>query len=240
MKKKYIHYAKILGAVALYFFIFVFSVLTTMRTLIKGEELNAPDFVGKTLTEAQDIAAKKKVYLKRIVGSYDRNYKAIVVMNQVPSAGVRIKEKSIIKIFVPSEVVEVVAPNLIGLNLTEGEKLLRENDLIKRYISYIDSEETPVDVIIGQSYPSGSQIPRGTEIDILVSRGGKENSYIMPDLIGKKENDVLSSFERLGLKVAPPSRVSYPGVEPGIVVKQYPLSGYPINTKARISIEVSR
>ncbi len=240
IKIKLKHYAFILLVVVVYFLAFFYSVFFTMETLIKGEELNAPDFVGKSFTESQKIAEEKNVHLKKIIGTYDRQSKPNVVINQVPSPGVRIKENSIIKVFVPSNVIEVIVPNVVGLHLNESERVLRESDLIKRYISYVDSGDIPVDVIVGQSFPFGSRMPRGSEMDLLVSRGPKEITYMMPDFIGKKGTDVVTTLEQLGLKVTPPTRVSYPGVEPGTVIKQYPLSGFPINTKARITIEVSR
>jgi eukaryotic-like serine/threonine-protein kinase len=240
MKKFFLHYLKIFGLLVVYFLIFVYSVFFTMKVLIKGEELSAPDFVGKSFTEAENIAIKNRVYLKKIEGIYDKSLGVNTIITQVPSPGVRIKEKSIIKVFLPSEVVSVVVPNLAGLSLSDCERLLRENDLIKRYISYMDSAEVPVDVVIGQSYPSGAQVPRGTEVDLLASRGSREQSYIMPDLIGKKADEVQIAFDRFGLKIAIPALISYPGVGPGIVLKQYPLSGFPINTKARINIEVSK
>jgi beta-lactam-binding protein with PASTA domain len=60
----------------------------------------------------------------------------------------------------------------------------------------------------------------------------------MPDVIGKYAVDVKIYFQRRNLKVLE-NNVFYPGLEPGLVVKQYPLSGYPITVKARISIGVS-
>ncbi|MGE5343021.1 MAG: PASTA domain-containing protein [Candidatus Omnitrophota bacterium] len=240
MKKDYGYFAKILGLAALYFLIFFFSVFFTMQALIKGEELNAPDLIGKSVSEAEQIAEKNRIYIKKIAGNYEGSYKPNVVINQVPSAGVRIKEKSIIKVFVPSEVVEMVVPNLAGLTLNESEKLLKENGLIKRYVSYIDSDDVPADIVIGQSYPVGAEVSGATGIDLLASRGSKEKSYIMPDLIGKKSSEIVSELEQMGLNVSSPTHISYPGVGSGIIVKQYPLSGYPITNKARISIEVSK
>ena len=129
-------------------------------------------------------------------------------------------------------------PDLVGYDLNDCEKLLNENNLRKRYVSYMDAEDVPVDFVIAQSYPPGARVPTGTEIDILLSRGSKEKSYIMPDVIGKKFSDVKIYFEIRGLKVLQ-NQVYYPGLETGLVVKQFPLSGYPINVKARISIGVS-
>ncbi|MCP5053802.1 MAG: PASTA domain-containing protein [bacterium] len=240
MKKKILLLSKIAGLILFYCLVLVLSIFLTMSFLIKGEELEAPDFQGKSLTEAYDIAAKHGLYLKKIVGNYDKNYKPLTVINQMPAAGVRIKEKSFVKVFVSSDVVEVIVPELTGYNITESEKILSENDLKKRYISYMDASDAPVDFVISQSYPPGARVPAGTDIDILASKGNRNLSYIMPDIIGKPAAGVLVYFENLGLKTPKVTKVSYPGLEPDVVIKQYPLSGYRINSKARISVEVSQ
>ena len=238
IKKKILKISKIAAVILFYWIVLVISVFFTMKTLIKGNEIAAPNLVGKTLAEAQGIAGKDKVYLKKIVGNYDRHYHPSTVINQVPDAGVRIKERSFIKVYVTSGVVEVIVPDLCGYDLNGCETLLSENKLRKRYVSYMDAEDVPVDFVIAQSYPAGARVPNGTEIDILLSRGGKEKSYMMPDVIGQGAPGVRGYFQGLGLKVLE-NQVLYPGLEPGLVVKQYPLSGYPINAKARISIGVS-
>jgi beta-lactam-binding protein with PASTA domain len=238
IKKKLLQGAKVFGFILLYFIIFIISVFFTMKSLIKVEETEAPNLMGISLEQAKKIAIKQKVYLKRIDGNYDRNYAPLTVINQSPDPGVRIKERSYITVFVTSDVKDVIVPDLVGYNLNDCEKLLGENNLRKRYVSYMDAKDVPVDFVIAQSYPPGARVPTGTEIDILLSRGSKEKSYIMPDVIGKKFSDVKIYFEIRGLKVLQ-NQVFYPGLETGLVVKQFPLSGYPINVKARISIGVS-
>ena len=238
IKKKLIKLAKILGIISLYTIVLIISVFFTMKSLIKGEETQAPNLMGKSLEQAQKIAEEQKLYLKRIDGNYDRHYDPLTVINQAPDPGVRIKERSYITVFVTSDVVDVIVPDLVGYDLNDCEKLLSENNLRKRFVSYMDAEDVPVDFVIAQSYPPGSRVPTGTEIDVLLSRGTKEKSYIMPDVIGKYAVDVKIYFQRRNLKVLE-NNVFYPGLEPGLVVKQYPLSGYPITVKARISIGVS-
>lgn len=239
MKKKLLYWSKILGFVLFYAIVLFMSTFLTMSFLIKGDELETPNLIGKSLQEAYNIASSKRLYLKKIVGSYDRHFKPMTVITQMPVAGVRVKEKSYIKVFITSEVVEVIVPNLKGLSLADCEKRLVENNLKKRYIAYMNAADVPVDAVISQSIPAGSRANSGAEVDLLVSRGPGEVSYIMPDIIGKKSVDVQTYFESLGLKISKISKVSYPGLEPGVVIKQYPLSGYRINDKARISIEVS-
>ncbi len=238
-KEKILNFAKIAGLAMLYLFIFIISVFFTMQTLIKGEEIDAPNFVGKSLSEVETLANNQDIYLKKIFGNYDSHFKPLTIIDQVPSPGDRIKEKSIIKIFITAEAVDVIVPNVVGLNLNECTDVLGKNKLRKKYISYMDSVLVPVDSVISQSIPPGSRTHSGTEINLLVSRGSKEKSYIMPDLIGKNSETVLSYFQNLGFQIATPIKVSYPGIKPGTVIKQSPLSGFRINTKARISIEVS-
>ncbi len=238
IKKKLLKLARISGIIVLYFIILIITVFFTMKALIKGKETEAPNLIGKSLEQAQKIAVTQKVYLKRIDGNYDRHYDPLTVINQAPDPGVRIKEKSYITVFVTSDVVDVIVPDLVGYDLSDCEKLLSENNLRKRYVSYMDAEDVPVDFVIAQSYPPGARVPTGTEIDILLSRGAKEKSYIMPDVIGKYASDVKIYFEIRNLKVLE-NKVYYPGLQPGLVVRQYPLSGHPINVKARISIGVS-
>jgi beta-lactam-binding protein with PASTA domain len=238
IKKRILKISKIMGVILFYWIVLVISVFFTMKTLIKGKEIATPDLVGKDLAKAQEIADRQKVYLTKIVGNYDRHYRPSTVINQVPDPGVRIKEKSFIKVYVTSGIIEVIVPDLSGYDLNGCEKLLSENKLRKRLVSYMDAEDVPVDFVIAQSYPPGARVPNGTEIDILLSRGGKEKSYMMPDVIGQYVSSVKAYFKSLGLNVLE-NPVLYPGLEPGLVVKQYPLSGYPINTKARISVGVS-
>jgi len=60
------------------------------------------------------------------LGSYDKRYKPFTVVNQFPSPGMQIKEKSFIKIYVTSEIMKVKTPDLFGLSLKESEKVLQK------------------------------------------------------------------------------------------------------------------
>ncbi len=239
MKKKFLLLTKIVGLALFYTLVLIASVFFTMSALIKGEELKTPDMKGKSLNEAYKVATENGVYLKKYLGNYGKQYKPLTVINQFPAPGVKIKEKSFVQVFVTSDIVEVIMPDLSGYSLRESERLLRDNNLRKRYISYMDARDVPVDFIISQSLPAGARVPSDTEVDILVSRGRRGKSYIMPDIIGKRMNNVSVYFDEIGLKISETVMVSYPGLEPGIIIKQEPTSGFPINSKARIRIEVS-
>ena len=73
-----------------------------------------------------------------------------------------------------------------------------------------------------------------------MSRGPRDVSYVMPDLIGRDARAVLEGLERAGLKVTDVHYRSYPGVAPGIVLRQSPPAGQRISSRAALSLDVSR
>jgi beta-lactam-binding protein with PASTA domain len=75
---------------------------------------------------------------------------------------------------------------------------------------------------------------------LLVSRGLRDVSYVMPDLIGRDARLVLETLERAGLKVTDVRYRSYPGVAPGIVLRQSPPAGQRVSSRAALSLDISR
>ena len=85
MKKKFLLLSKITGLFAFYMLILIASIFLTMSILIKGEEVKAPNLIGKSLKEAYTISAEKGIYLKTEIGDYGKNYKPLTVIDQFPS-----------------------------------------------------------------------------------------------------------------------------------------------------------
>jgi beta-lactam-binding protein with PASTA domain len=240
MNKKVMLIGKIIGIVFLYFLVFSISVYFTVRILVKGDEINAPDLIGKSLTEAYTIAAKKGIILKKVVGDFGLAYPPNSVVNQFPAPDSGVKEKSVLKIFVASEVGQTVVPELISKSQKDCDALLKNSKLKKGHIAFISSSEMPLDDVIAQSMPAASRVAVGSAIDLLVSKGGESLSFIMPDLIGKQADKVLVFFEGEGLKISKIEEVAYFGLKPGIILKQFPSPGFEISAKNLIGIQVSK
>jgi serine/threonine-protein kinase len=240
MKRKIISFAKVITIIIAHFIVFIGAIFITMTFLIKGEEIKTPDFIGKNLREAYEIASKTGIYLKKSVGFYNKNYQPLTVFNQSPAANERIKENSVVVIYVTPELMEVKVPELAGFTLKECEAILKRETLSRRNISYMNAEDIPYDSVIGQSIPAGESVVSGSEVDVLVSSGKREKSYIMPNLIGKEAQQVIALFAQYNLPIVAIKEVAYNYVNPGTIIKQHPASGFRINEKTRISLEVSQ
>ena len=62
----------------------------------------------------------------------------------------------------------------------------------------------------------------------------------MPDLIGRQADAVLDRLRAAGLKVADVRYRTYPGVAPGIVLRQIPAAGHRVSTRGAVSLDVSK
>ena len=83
-------------------------------------------------------------------------------------------------------------------------------------------------------------IRRGDRVALLVNRGERASTYVMPDLIGV-DGDRASDFLRgRGFRVAVTGTQPYPGVPAGIVIRQTPAGGFQVAPGDAIALEVSR
>jgi beta-lactam-binding protein with PASTA domain len=240
MNKKVVLVGKIAGIALGYFLVFFLAMFFTVSLMVKGEEIVAPDLTGKTLPEAYAVAARAGVFLKKVVGEFGGAYAPNTVVSQFPGPQTSIKEKSVIKIFVASEVGQTVVPQLFSLSQKESEALLKKSLLRKGHTAFVTATDVMPDSVISQSLPAGSRVAEGTAIDLLLSKGGESPSFIMPDLIGKEAAKVLVFFESQGLKISRIEEVPYFGLKPGIILKQFPSPGFEISAKNLIGIQVSK
>ena len=240
MNKKVVLAGKIAGIVLGYFLVFFLAAFSTVSLLVKGDEVMAPDLLGKPLREAYAIAASKGIYLKKVVGDFGGTYAPNTVVNQFPTPETSVKVKSVVKIFVASEVGQTVVPMLVALSQKECEDLLKKSKLKKGHSAFITAADVLPDSVISQSAPAGSRIAEGSVVDLLISKGGESRSFVMPDLIGKEAAKVLVFFENQGLKISKIEEVSYFGLKPGIILKQFPSPGFEISAKNLIGIQVSK
>ncbi len=95
--------------------------------------------------------------------------------------------------------------------------------------------------VLAQEPPAGStaKANAGT-VALLVNRGDRGASYVMPDLIGANGDRAAEILRNRGFRVAVVGSVPYPGVAAGIVIRQSPQAGFQVGPGEPISVEVSR
>jgi beta-lactam-binding protein with PASTA domain len=95
--------------------------------------------------------------------------------------------------------------------------------------------------ILMQQPPAGDTDTLSAEgAALLVSLGPIYRDYLMPDLIGKPASQVLDRLRLAGLKVTEVRYRTYPGVPPGVVLRQVPPAGYRVSGRSSVSLDISK
>ena len=124
---------------------------------------------------------------------------------------------------------------LIGETERTAQLRLAQAGLALAGVSEIRSQAYPSEVVIGQAAASA-----GAGVSLLVNRGERGASYVMPDLIGVSGDRAAKILRDQGFRVAVVGSMPYPGVASGVVLRQSPQAGFQIAPGEPISLEVSR
>jgi serine/threonine-protein kinase len=221
--------------------IFLSSAILFSRFIQRGEIVSVPDLSGKTLSDAQRELARRRLPLQEKGVEFSDRYERGKIILQDPPAGSKIRVNQPVRVVISggSELVEV--PALVGRSLEAASKALSESGLQRGLISQIHTSRYAAGRIIAQEPTPGEQrIKRSTPLNFLVSQGEVEPKYLMPDLIGRRAAPCIPRLRELGFKVADIRYSYYPGLDAGIIIKQFPPNGYGIAKRGLIALEVSR
>jgi len=77
-------------------------------------------------------------------------------------------------------------------------------------------------------------------VNLLLSAGPVEQHYLMPDLVGRRWDQVSSRIRAQGFQLAKPAFRRYLAVSPGVITQQSPQAGKRLSKNDLIVLEVSQ
>src|SRR6185295_4170384 len=159
------------------------------------------------------------------------------VLAQEPSSGSTARRQRTVRVWLSAGQRSSTVPGLVGETERTAQLRLAQDGLTLASLSEIRSADFPSDIIVAQTPPAKSASGR---VSLLVNRGERGASYVMPDLIGVNGDRAAELLRKRGFRVAVVGSNPYPGVAAGIVIRQSPQGGFQIAPGEPISIEVSR
>jgi serine/threonine-protein kinase len=225
----------LVAALAATFFLFA---ALGMRVALRTREVQVPDLVGQGVREASQAVGALGLTLR--VDDNRRPHTRIPpgrVMQQDPPPGVAARRQRSVRVWLSAGVRAATVPALVGQTERSARVRLEQDGLTVRTVSEFRSPQYPADAIVAQNPPPAT---RGDAVSLLVNRGEQAASYVMPDLIGVNGERAAELLRGRGFRVSIVGQQPYPGVPPGVVVRQHPAGGYQLGPLDAISIEVSR
>ncbi len=220
--------------------LFFLSANVSFHIIFHGEMVTIPDLVGKTKQEAEEALAKKRLFLIQKGEQFHNHWEQGRVILQDPSPGSKIQIYRRVRVVLSSGSEKVVVPNLEGKNFQSVHTDLIDAGLRKGKVSQIHTTRYAAGRIIAQQPRASEEIGRNSPVSFLVSRGEREKRYLMPDLIGKRASRIISRLKEMDFRVEDVRYSYYPGLEPGIIIKQFPPQGFRIQKRNLITMEVSK
>jgi beta-lactam-binding protein with PASTA domain len=217
---------------------YVLFAAASMRIALRAREVNVPDFTNKTANDAMAEAAELGLTLKvDDLRRPDSKVGAGRVLGQEPAAGSIARRQRSIKVWLSAGHRASIVPELTGETERTAQLRLAQDGLTLAAVSEIHSNEYPTDVVVAQQPAAKTG---GSSVTVLVNRGARGASYVMPDLIGVDGDRAAEVLRVRGFRVAVVGSTPYPGVAAGVVLRQSPQAGFQIGPGEPISLEVSR
>ena len=209
-----------------------------MRVALKTREVSVPAVQGKSVNQASALLAEAGLNLKVEEGRrIDPKVPAGQILSQEPEAGTRTRRERSVKVWVSAGPRAMVIPPLIGESERAAQIRMQQEGLELAALAEIRSGDYDRNTVVAQTPPPKNS---GTRVALLVNRGERGATYVMPDLIGVNGDRAADILRARGFRISIVGDHPYPGVPAGIVLRQNPQAGFEIASGESISLEVSR
>ena len=218
--------------------IFLLFAVVGLQIALRLREVPVPNLVGESGDQA--AATLERLGLQVRVeppAMIDPRIPAGHVADQDPATGLTTRRGRSVKVWLSSGASAGSVPTLIGQSERGALARLEEDSLRLRGVSEIRSNRYPSDAVVAQEPPPLGSAPA---VSVLMNRGERGATYVMPDLIGVYGASAADVLRARGFRVSVVGDHPYPGIEPGVVLRQFPQTGFQIAHGEAISLEVSR
>ncbi len=209
------------------------SAITAMRIAIHGREVGMPNLVGKNVGEAGAMLRSRGLGL-RVADHVYSDLPVNVVVRQTPPPGMQMKVQQQAHVVLSLGQRALQIPAIEGNSLRVSRIELLRGGLQVGEISNVQMLDQSVDTVVIQDPKpgTGAATPR---VDVLVSAGPHENSFVMPHLLGLNEEEARRRLEASGIKLRV-SGVSAPQWPHGAVIDQSPLAGRRLSASTQVEL----
>jgi len=212
------------------------SAITAMRIAIHGREVTMPNLVGKNVSEASQMLQSRGLVL-RVADRIYSDQPINVVVRQTPTSGLLMKVSQQAHVVLSLGQRQLQIPSLEGNSLRVSRIELLRAGLQVGEVSSLTLPDVPADTVLIQSPKpgAGAASPR---VDVLVSQGPPQESYVMPHLMGMTAEDAVRRLESAKIR-RKLNTVSAPQWPHGAVIDQTPTPGARVAGSATVELTIA-
>jgi beta-lactam-binding protein with PASTA domain len=220
--------------------LFVVSAYLAFSLFVQRGVTAVPDLGTLDEASARGILADQGLVLaRRDDPVYDPAVPAGHVAQQDPAAGSLVKRGSTVTVVVSGGPRRIEVPDLRGSALPAAQVTLVAAGLAVGRTSGVYRAGAVPGTVVEQDPRPGSRTDTTGVVNVLYALEGSEATYVMPDLVYRRYEDVRQFFANRGFRLGSVKYEPYEGIVGGVVLRQYPLAGHPLRRQDPISLVVA-
>lgn len=234
-------------------FVSFFTGFLLFERYIAGESVPVPDVRNMTLLEALHRSTRLgfRIEVEEVV--QDASSPPLVVLQQSPSPGTRVKRNSQLRVVVNGGSLSgalsqsparghVLLPDVRNKSLEEAQSILEAQGLRVGRIVEASHDTLPQGYVISQNPPPQTRLSSGSPVHLLVSAGKAKavEEVQVPDVVGLRLEEAQEVLAQSGLSVEALEEVPSGERPGGVVVGQSPEAGERISRGSGVRLQVTR
>ncbi|MBW5469972.1 Stk1 family PASTA domain-containing Ser/Thr kinase [Brevibacillus formosus] len=229
------------GGIGLFFVLAFFGFNLLLNLFPSVPEAQVPHVEGIEVTLAEKKIQDAKL-VARIVEEANDTIEKGMVIRQDPAPPMRLKENSVVTLFVSKGQQEINMPNLVTLPRATAEEALKSNGFKLENVTFVEEEDDKAEVgtVIKQSPAANEKVfPTKTNVTVTISKG---KAFVkMPDVRNISVEAAQVELYKRGLSVGKITEVpTYTTDKPGIVLSTHPYDpGMDVQKGVAVPLEVS-
>jgi serine/threonine-protein kinase len=212
--------------------------LASMGVATRAREVRVPDIRGKSVADARAAMTAAGLVLKvDPVRRPDPSVAFDHVISQEPEPGTVLRRQRAVRVRASEGQREPVVSAVVGRAERTAELTLADERVTIASKAEIRTSDYPAGTVVAQDPLPKS---RASSVTLLVNRGEADQTFVMPDVIGTLGLRSADILRTLDFRVTISGEAAYPGLPPGVVIRQTPAPGFQVARHAVIALEISR
>lgn len=189
------------------------------------------------LTKAEAETKLENLGLKYIESLEESDKNPGEVLRTQPKEGEKVDRGSSVTLVISDKETKIKVPSFIKMNLNSAKEVLKSLGLNLGKENYEYDSSIPKDTIIRSLPAEGSEVPKDSKIDFVISKGPETRVEKVPNLIGKSIEDarILLSSTKFKIKEVKGEKAKEEN-QSGKVYKQDPGANYEVKEGTEITV----
>jgi len=200
--------------------------------------VTVPDVVGKRPAEAVQAINDQSLRLGAVSEAPTSAAPPGTIIVQVPAAGAKLKPGDSVGFTLAAAPDSALVPDLTGTTKEDALTALANARLLPYVVSSY-SPTSPVDAVVAQLPLGGVELPPGSTVAVVVSKGKQPATVVVPTVTGLNETEAVRLVNASNLSAVVYRSID-PSVSAGQATKQYPAAHTSVVPQSTVQILVSQ